>query len=322
MQKQEMKGISASAIEDFAKHGVKIDAAEYEEHMRRLVEDFSVSPSMAAQATKTHYMVKHDLKGAGGMRSGDNPTVTVSKINKAGQWLNTEVKCIEIWESKSEKIKQAGLVGDETGKTKFVIWAAAPDVQPMILDVVYRIENAVVNEYQGKYSLSINKKTTITKLGKTIEVASGEATVVGAVVAVQHVGSGIIKRCLECKRVMVGGLCATHGKNKGALDLRAKVILDDGKKSLNVIFGKEITEGVVMMSMDKIKQLKAEGDEYLFDDALDAALLGRYMAVKGYYAGDWFIGEELEQTPVHDPDDVAKLYDSIKQEHKAFVEEA
>ena len=33
-------------------------------------------------------------------------------------------------------------------------------------------------------------------------------------------GSGLIKRCPECKRALVKGACAEHGKVKGEYDLR------------------------------------------------------------------------------------------------------
>jgi replication factor A1 len=319
MKKEEIKAISKTAVDDFAKHGVKIPAAEYEEHIRRLIEDFSVSPSMASIATKTFFANKFEIKVDGGFSSRTNPTVTVEEIDTDGAWVNAEVKCIEIWEAKSEKIKQTGLVGDSTGKTKFVIWESAEGVEPMALDVVYSIENAVVNEYQNRFSLSINKKSKVTKLGKTIEVASGEATIVGAIVSIQYLGSGIIKRCTECKRVLMNGICPTHGKNKGVQDLRIKAIIDTGKKTLNVIFGKDITEGLIKTPMEEIRKWKAEGDDYLFNDAADAALLGKYLEVVGYYAGDWFIADSLGHTPTVNTDEMSVLYDKIKQENKNFV---
>lgn len=319
MQKQEIKAVSQAAVNEFAKQGVKIKTADYEEHMRRLIEDFAVSPSMAAQATKKHYATEYDVKVEGDAGRRTNPTVKVEEIDTDGAWVNIEVKCIDIWENRSEKMKQVGLVGDETGKTKFVIWESAEGVEPMVQDVVYLIENVVINEYQGKYSLSINKRSKITKLGKTIEVASGEATVVGAIVNVQYMGSGIIKRCTECKRLLINGICATHGRNKGTQDLRIKAVLDTGSKTLNVIFGKEITEGLVRMPMDDIRRLKADGDDYVFNDAVDAAILGKYMEITGFYAGDWFIAESLGQTPTHTKEEVSVLYDKIKQEYKNYV---
>jgi len=87
---------------------------------------------------------------------------------------------------------QSGLLGDETGTIKFVIWKEGGKEK---LDVgsVYNIFYALVDEFNSRLSLNL-QQTTILQDDGDIAVSGGEITVRGALVHIAP-GSGLIKRC-------------------------------------------------------------------------------------------------------------------------------
>jgi len=70
-------------------------------------------------------------------------------------YASLRVKFVEQWENRSERMKQTGLIGDESGKMKFVLWQDA--TKPCLeLDKIYTITNAKIDEYNGRLSASLN----------------------------------------------------------------------------------------------------------------------------------------------------------------------
>lgn len=90
---------------------------------------------------------------------------TIENINKTSKWVNIEAKIIQIWDNTHESISQVGILGDETGIIKFVNWKKArkPNLES---GEVYRFQNLAVSEFNGLYSVSINKNTKICPMGQ------------------------------------------------------------------------------------------------------------------------------------------------------------
>ncbi|MFB6133930.1 MAG: replication factor A, partial [Halanaeroarchaeum sp.] len=223
-----------SIHEQFSDH-LDLTVEAVEDRLERLVTDYKVPLSEARRSVENHYLdeagLDRDVLGR-----GSDTEVDVADVDSADQWVNVTVKVVDLWEPRSDAVGQVGLVGDETGTIKFTAWAKS-DLPPLEEGAVYRLENVVTDEYQGRYSIKLNRTTTITELEEDLEVGDDESEIEGALVDIQS-GSGLIKRCPEegCTRVLQNGRCSEHGEVEGEFDLRIKGVVDDGREVHEVIF--------------------------------------------------------------------------------------
>jgi len=139
--------------------------------------------------------------------SGDFiPTLRESELRNivdlvGGQWVTIKGKVVQLWDNSHETIEQAGLIGDPTGVIKFTNWTSA-DLPDMEEGKSYMLKNVVVNEYGGKVQIQLNRSSSIEELDEDIEVGTSTFTYSGAMMDIQT-GSGLIKRCPECKRALL-----------------------------------------------------------------------------------------------------------------------
>lgn len=233
--------------------------------------------------------------------SGDfTPTLREAELRNiidlvGGQWVTLKVKVVQLWENSHETIEQAGLVGDQTGVIKFTNWASA-DLPDMEEGKSYMLKNVVVNEYGGKVQVQLNKSSSIEEIDEDIEVGTSTFTYSGAMVDIQT-GSGLIKRCPECKRALVKGACQEHGKVKGEYDLRIKAVLDSGTSTQDVLINRELTEELVGLSLDSAIAMAAEAlDPGVVLDKLKHELVGRYFTTSGHKLDRYILAESI--TPI------------------------
>lgn len=198
-----------------------------------------------------------------------------------GQWATVKGKVVQLWENSHESIEQAGLLGDQTGVIKFTNWASS-ELQDMEEGKSYILKNVVVNEWGGKAQIQLNRSSSIEELDEDIEVGSATSTYLGAMVDIQT-GSGLIKRCPECKRALVKGACPEHGKVKGEYDLRIKAVLDSGTSTQDALINRELTEKLAGLSLDTAIAMAADAlDPGVVLDKLKNELVGRYYTVTGH----------------------------------------
>ncbi len=226
-------------------------------------------------------------------------------------YASVRVKFIEEWESRSDRMLQTGLVGDESGRMKFVIWK--DDIkEPLELGKIYTITNAKVDEYNGRLSLALNPSTySIEAEAEDFEVGTQLDEVSGALVQISK-GSGLIKRCpVEgCGRALSKqNLCPVHEiQNNYVYDMRIKAVVDDGKKAYNVLFGRELTEQVSGMTMDEAIDIGTSSplglDEVLVQ--LTERLCGRYVRCQGQMFDNRLMVKSVEFMK-YDASDVAAL---------------
>src|SRR5665648_366027 len=110
-----------------------------------------------------------DIEVTETMPQQDAEKVDIANINSDNQWVTLKAKVVQLWDTQHESISQVGLIGDETGTIKFVKWASA-DVPELVNGRTYEFTNVVTNEYQDKFSVGINKSSSITQLDEDIEV--------------------------------------------------------------------------------------------------------------------------------------------------------
>jgi replication factor A1 len=222
--------------------------------------------------------------------------VTVVEITEPGVWVDLKVKVAQLWETNSDAISQSGLVGDETGSIKFVKWAKA-DLSNMEEGKSYLLRNLVTDEFQGRFSVKLNRTSQIEPLDVDVEIGSQAAEFSGALVDVQK-GSGLIKRCPVCKRSLAKGVCSEHGKVEGTYDLRIKAVLDDGRRVQDVLINRETTERLVGLTLDEAKQMAMEAlDHEVVRSLIESKLMGRYFSITGPRVDRYLLVETINDVP-------------------------
>ena len=231
-------------------------------------------------------------------------SVDLATIDDDEQWVDITAKLVDLWEPRSDAIAQVGLLGDETGTIKFTKWAKS-DLPKLHEDRVYRLTNVVTDEYQGQYSVKLNRTTGIEQLDTQMEVGDNAIETEGALVDIQT-GSGLIKRCPEqdCTRVLQNGRCSEHGDVEGEFDLRIKGVLDDGDTIQEVLFDRDATETLTGITLEEAQQMAMDAlDTEVVGDKMREQTLGQYYRVAGPVMGRYLLVNDfdtLDEPPSHE----------------------
>jgi ssDNA-binding replication factor A large subunit len=282
-----------------------IAVEDVHERLETLVDEYKVPVSEARRSVTNTYldeagMDRDDLVGGG------NEVKQVADIDTAEEWIDLTAKVVDLWDAQSDAVAQVGLLGDETGTVKFTKWSKS-DLPALEEDQVYDLRNVVTDEYQGRFSVKLNRTTTIEAVDEDIEVGDEEVEVEGALVDIQS-GSGLIKRCPEedCTRVLQNGRCSEHGEVEGEFDLRIKGVLDDGADVHEVIFDQEATEELTDITLDEAQEMAMDAlDTSVVADEMREKTLGYYYRVAGPTLGRYVLANDVEQlTETVDPEAV------------------
>jgi len=290
----ELRQEAEAIAEQFSDH-TDVDPDDVEERLTTLVDEYRVPLDEASRSVTNSYLedagMERDELGRGGSEE-----VLVNDIDEDEQWVDLRVKLVDLWEPRSDSISQVGLLGDESGTIKFVAFETS-DLPELTEGQAYELSNVVTDEYEGSYSVKLNRTTGITEVDEEIEVGDNADTVEGALVDIQS-GSGLIKRCPEddCTRVLQNGRCSEHGQVEGEFDLRIKGVLDDGETVSEVIFDREATEELTGMGLEEAKDMAMDAlDTTVVAEEMGDDVLGRYYRVTGPTFGRYVLVDEMEK---------------------------
>ena len=274
-----------------------IDVDDVEERLDTLVNEYKVPASEARRSVVNTYLdeagMDRDQLGGGG---GGNEQVDLADVDAPEEWVDVRATVVELWDPRADAVAQVGLLGDETGTIKFTKWSKS-DLPELEEGTSYSLRNVVTDEYQGRFSVKLNRTTTIEELDEQIEVGDDNVEVEGALVDIQS-GSGLIKRCPEedCTRVLQNGRCSEHGEVEGEFDLRIKGVLDDGEEVTEVIFDEEATEELTGITLEEAKEMAMDAlDTTVVADEMRADILGRYYKVTGPTFGRYVLADDQER---------------------------
>ncbi|WP_135303458.1 replication factor A [Haloarcula amylovorans] len=274
-----------------------LDVEDVQERLDTLVNEYKVPMSEARRSVVNTYLdeagMDRDQLGGG---SGGNEQVQVSDVDSPEEWVDMRVTVVDLWDPRADAVAQVGLLGDETGTIKFTKWSKS-DLQDLEEGKSYSLRNVVTDEYQGRFSVKLNRTTTIEELDEEIEVGDDSVEVEGALVDIQS-GSGLIKRCPEedCTRVLQNGRCSEHGEVEGEFDLRIKGVLDDGEEVTEVIFDEEATEELTGITLAEAKEMAMDAlDTTVVADEMREDILGRYYRVTGPTFGRYVLADDQER---------------------------
>jgi len=273
-----------------------LDVGDVEERLDTLVNEYKVPATEARRSVVNTYLDEAgmDRDQLGG--SGGNEQVNVAEVDAPEEWVDVRVTVVELWEPRADAVAQVGLLGDETGTIKFTKWSKS-DLPELEEGKSYALRNVVTDEYQGRFSVKLNRTTTIEELDEAIEVGDDSVEVEGALVDIQS-GSGLIKRCPEddCTRVLQNGRCSEHGEVEGEFDLRIKGVLDDGEEVTEVIFDEDATEKLTGITLEAAKEMAMDAlDTTVVADEMRADILGRYYRVTGPTFGRYVLADDQER---------------------------
>lgn len=295
----------AQQIHDQFSEHLDITIDQVKQQLSTLVNEYKVPVDEARRTVVNQYLEEAGLEREN-VSTASSDRVSIVDITSPEEWIDVTGKVVELWEPRSDAIDQVGLFGDETGTVKFTKWAKS-DLSRLEEGHVYRLQNVVTDEYEGQYSIKLNRTTTIEELDEDIEVGSTDVTVTGALVDIQS-GSGLIKRCPEtdCTRVLQNGRCAEHGEVEGEFDLRIKGIIDDGTMVQEVLFDREGTEELAGITLEEAKEMAMDAlDTTVVADEIRDRTLGRYYEISGPRFNRYILADAaVERSGGIDPDEL------------------
>jgi replication factor A1 len=250
-----------------------------------------------------------EVEASGGVRLVED--AKIAEIEEPGRWINLRAKVVQLWDSNSDAISQVGLIGDETGSMKFVKWAKA-ELPNLAEGKSYLLKNVVTDEFQGRFSIKLNRTSEVEELEEDVEVGSQAAEFAGALVDIQK-GSGLIKRCPVCKRSLAKGICGEHGKVEGTYDLRIKAVLDDGRRVQDILINRETTEELTGLALEEAKQMAMEAlDHEVVRARIEGNLIGRYFSATGPRVDRYILVETIVAAPPVTAADVDELLRQVE----------
>jgi replication factor A1 len=281
-----VKELAKEMRKKFSELGADVPQKEIESKLDLLVNQYKVPEEEARRTVFNQYV--RDLKlqraSSGG---GDSPLTKIKDITSDGKWISLKAKVVQLWENEKASISQIGLLGDDTGTIKFVCFTKS-DLPLLEEGKSYIFKNVVTDSWQGRFSVKLNKTTTVVPT-EDVEVVNNDASVTGAIVDVQS-GSGLVKRCPECNRILVKGVCVDHGKQEGEYDLRVKAVIDDGRAAQDIILNQEMTHKVTGIDVKVAKKMAMDAvDPAVVLDEIKRILLGKYFIVKGPILGSRYL---------------------------------
>ncbi|SFM85724.1 replication factor A [Methanolobus profundi] len=303
-----MKQLAQEISARFSELGVEIPIGDIEERLDKMIHKFKVPKEEARRSVVNYFLKLHDIKRNEfyvGERS-ESPMANIADITEDGRWVNVRGKVVQLWDNTHESISQVGLIGDETGTIKFTMWesAGAPIVEE---NMSYLFKNVVVNEWNGKFQLNVNKSSSIESIDDEIEVGTATVDITGAMVDIQS-GSGLIKRCPECNRALTKGACMEHGKVDGVYDLRIKAVMDDGVSVQDAILKKDQVEDITGMTLESAIAMAADAlDQGVVLEQMKSMLVGKYYKLSGSRVDRYLIAESISPVFTYDPAELDEL---------------
>ena len=272
--------------EQFSEH-LEVSIDDVENRLDNLVNEYKVPLEEARRSVINHYL---DQAGVERESLSSNQEMDLADINVAEEWIDVKAKVVELWDPRSDSVAQVGLIGDPSGTIKFTKWAKS-DLPTLEEGKAYRLTNVVTDEFQGRYSIKLNRTTGIEEIDEDFEVGDNATTIEGALVDIQN-GSGLIKRRVEDGRVVQN----EAGDVETEFDLRIKGVMDDGLSVQEVIFDAEATEEVTGISLEEAKQMAMDAlDTAIVADEIEKDIIGQYYRVTGPQMGRYVLADEVEK---------------------------
>jgi len=160
----------------FLELNVDIELPEIERRLSDLNERFKVPLAEAERSVVSYFLRERKIKREDyyGTPQGAASSTQIADIHQSEQWINLRAKVVQLWDSTSPAIDQVGLIGDGTGTIKFVKWAKS-NLPALVEGKSYSLENMTTDEWEGRFSVKMNRTTRIQELDEEVETQDREA---------------------------------------------------------------------------------------------------------------------------------------------------
>ena len=184
-----------------------------------------------------------------------------------------------LFEPKSDRILQTGLMADDTGVIRFVLWNGEKVPRCVRPGQTYIFKNVLVNEFAETYQVESTSDTEIKACEDKIQVCkSRELT--GIVLAVT---GGLNMRCSECYRC-ISDRCPIHGDADVAYTLDVKMLLSTTDEDVWLVLTEDVFKELTGFDVDvAIEKAKKNMDKSAIVKEAEKYLLGRVITVRGPY---------------------------------------
>lgn len=227
-------------------------------------------------------------------RERRDAVVKIEELKEPNRWVTVRGRILQLWPPNSTAIAQVGLIGDETGQMKFTIFAGhnLPEVEE---GKSYELRSVVTDKFNDRLSLKVGKVSSIAPLEQEVVARGTPVEMTGAILDILP-GSGYIKRCPECGRMVQKGACSEHGAVSPVEDVRVKAILDDGAVAKDILLNRDLAERCTGITLDVArKRVEETLDTAAILDDMKRALFGRYFHVRGPQVGRYILVETMEE---------------------------
>ena len=252
----------------------------------------------------------------------------MGNVTVTGRVLSVEERNVSV--RGEDRTVYSGLMADDTGKVQFSAWN---DFSLKEGETIL-ISNAYVRGWKGIPQLNMGDRTEVTRvddpfgnedlgssvnktLSEIVESGGGlDVTVTGLVVDLRG-GSGLIFRCPECNRSVLGGECANHGKIEPVHDLRMKIVLDDGTGATGAVINRELTEKLTGVTLeDAVALSKLRGESSIIAREIAPKILMKRLTLRGNVMSDEYgpmmIVSEADEETVDIEKAAAELLDAVE----------
>ena len=278
---------------------VKIDGAQ--------VKTFRDTPELNFGRT-TKIESYHDANFANVEKLNNQNMKTISQLTDGARDVETIVQITE-WEKRTftkdgeERHLWSGQIADPSGRCRMSAWQQLP-IESNDLPVTVKLTGVRVRAWQGIPDITVDKAEQVellssapwgseidlenhvvdVELSDVVNSASRVGiTTSGTVVSVRE-DSGIIMRCVTCRRVTRDGECSSPncvGKVESQQDVRLRLVIDNGDVTASVLIDKDASLGLMNTTESKMaKAIENEGQmEYV--QSIRDYILGRELVVNG-----------------------------------------
>lgn len=218
----------------------------------------------------------------------------LEEIKDTNQWVTVRGRILQLWQPNSPAIAQVGLLGDETGTMKFTIFSGHDHLE-VEEGKSYEFRSVVSDKYNDRLSIKVGKASAVAPLEQEVVARGTPVEMMGALLDILP-GSGYIKRCPQCGRMVQKGACTEHGSVSPVEDIRVKAILDDGAAARDILLNRELAERCIGITLDQArKRVEETLDTAAIIDDMKRALFGRYFHVRGPQVGRYILVETMEE---------------------------
>ena len=250
----------------------------------------------------------HDANFANIEKLNTQNMKTISKLTDGARDVEAVVQITE-WEKRTftkdgeERHLWSGQIADPTGRCRMSAWQELP-FESSDLPITVKLTGVRVRAWQGIPDITVDKAEQVEILDNTpwdeaidlenhvVDVELSELvnsasrvgiSTSGTVVSVRE-DSGVIMRCIQCRRVTRDGECSSPacvGKVETQQDIRLRLVIDNGEVTASVLINKPAALELMNTSEDKmVSDIESEGKmEYV--QSIRDYLLGRELIVGG-----------------------------------------